>query len=177
MTLPNPCPNVRFCNEGDRERLLAFVRAGHKEDGVFTMSDDKVRRVIADAINPPKDEKGNVKHLVMIGIIDAPNDSNRIAASLALEYTQAWYSEDWSLFELWNNVNKDYRKSTYANDLIKFGKWISDSTKRCLSMGILTTQRLEAKEHLYARKLQKVGAIFVHNLAFCEGPAIVEAVR
>ena len=165
MTFPNPVPNIRFCNEGDRDNLLAFVRAGHDESAMFTLSDAKVRAVIDHGINPPRDEKGGVNHLVLIGIIDAP-DGKGIAASIAIEYTQPWYSDDWVLYELWNNVHRDYRKSTYAQDLIKFGKWISDSTSRPLGMSIYTTQRLEAK-------MAQVGALFVYNMHKAGGPAIV----
>ena len=172
MTLPTPVPNIRFCNEGDRDRLLEFVRGGHDESAMFTLSDAKVRKVIDHGINPPRDANGDINHLVMIGIIDAPDGSGRIAASLAVEYTQPWYSEDWVLYELWNNVNKDYRKSTYAQDLIKFGKWVSDSTGRPLGMQIYTTERLTPKIELYRRKMPQVGALFVYGMEKCRGPAI-----
>ena len=172
MTFQNPVPHIRFCNESDRKRLVAFVRAGHDESAMFTLSEEKVAKVIDHGINPPKDERGNVVHLVMIGIIDAPDDKNRIAASLAVEYTQPWYSEDWVLYELWNNVHKDYRKSTYAQDLIKFGKWVSDSTQRPLGMQIYTTERLTPKIELYRRKMPQVGALFVYNMHLATGPAI-----
>jgi hypothetical protein len=171
MTFPSPVSNVRFCNEGDRDNLLAFVRAGHDESAMFTLSDEKVRRVIDHGINPPRDGNGSVVHLVMIGIIDAP-DNKGIAASLAVEYTQPWYSDDWVLYELWNNVHKDYRKSTYAQDLIKFGKWVSDSTQRPLGMQIYTTERLTPKIELYRRKMPQVGALFVYNMHLAGGPAI-----
>lgn len=174
MTFPNPCPNIRFCNEGDRERLLWFVRAGHDESAMFTLSDRKVQSVIDHGIASPKNDAGDVVHLVMIGIIDAPDDSSRIAASIAVEYTQPWYSDDWVLYELWNNVHKDYRKSTYAQDLIKFGKWVSDSTGRPLGMQIYTTERLTPKIELYRRKMQQVGALFVHNMQLACGPAIAK---
>lgn len=170
MTSEKP-QNIRFCEEKDRDRLLAFVREGHDESAMFSLSEAKVRAVISHAINPPRDENGGVNHLVMIGIIDAP-DKDTIAASLAIEYTQPWYSEDWVLYELWNNVRPAYRKSTYANDLIKFGKWLSDSTNRPLGMQIYTTDRLEPKIALYRRKMPQVGALFVYNMNKATGPAI-----
>ena len=104
MTSQNPVSYIRFCNEGDRDSLLDFVRDGHNESAVFTMSDAKVKKVIDHAINPPKDENGNVNHVVIIGIIDAPDSSGKIAASIAIEYNQMWYSDDWVLYELWNKV-------------------------------------------------------------------------
>lgn len=171
MSFPNPCPNIRFCNEGDRNALLDFVRAGHDESAMFTLSDTKVKTVIDHGINPPKDERGGVVHLVMIGVIDKP-EGGGIAASVAVEYTQPWYSDDWVLYELWNNVHKDYRKSTYAQDLIKFVKWISDSAKRPLGMQIYTTERLTPKIELYRRKMPQVGALFVYNMHLAGGPAI-----
>jgi len=170
--IENPFPHIRFCNEGDRSKLLAFAREGHDESAMFTWSDEKVRKVIDHAINPPKNDAGGIVHLVMIGIIDAPDGSGKIAASMAAEYTQPWYSDDWVLYELWNNVRPDYRKSSYANDLIKFGKWISDSTQRPFGMQIYTTERLNAKIELYRRKMTQVGALFVHNMHLAGGPAI-----
>lgn len=177
MTFPAPVPNIRFCNEGDRARLLSFVKAGHDESAMFTMSERKVQAVIDHGINPPKDERGNVVHLVMIGIIDAPDDSGGIAASVAVEYTQPWYSEDWVLYEMWNNVHKDYRKSTYAQDLIKFCKWLSDSTRKPLGMQIYTTERLTPKIELYRRKMPQVGALFVYNMNLAGGPAITRSAQ
>lgn len=177
MTFISPVPNIRFCKESDRDRLLAFVRAGHDESAMFTLSEEKVRKVIDHGINPPRDDRGGIIHLVMIGIIDAPDDPSRIAASLAVEYTQPWYSEDWVLYELWNNVHKDYRKSTYAQDLIKFGKWVSDSTGRPLGMQIYTTERLTPKIELYRRKMPQVGALFVYGMDKCHGPAIARNVQ
>lgn len=171
MTSANPVDNIRFCQEHDRDKLLTFVRGGHDESAMFTLSDEKVKRVIEHGINPPKDDRGGIIHLVMIGIIDAPG-KDAIAASVAVEYTQPWYSDDWVLYELWNNVHKDYRKSTYAQDLIKFVKWISDSTKRPLGMQIYTTERLTPKIELYRRKMPQVGALFVYNMHLAGGPAI-----
>lgn len=171
---PEKPDNIRFCQEKDRDKLLTFVREGHDESAMFSLSDAKVRSVIAHALEPPRDASGSVNHLVIIGIIDAP-DKDAIAASLAIEYTQPWYSDDWVLYELWNNVRPDYRKSTYAQDLIRFGKWLSDETQRPLGMQIYTTDRLEPKIALYRRKMPQVGALFVYNMDKCRGPAIVGA--
>jgi hypothetical protein len=161
---PNPTI-VRFCAPKDEAKLLEFVRAGHDESAMFTLSDAKVRQVIGDGVRPRND------HLVIVGVIDAP-DSDKIAASIAIEYTQPWYSEDWVLYELWNNVHKDYRRSTYAQDLIKFAKWLSDSTSRPLGMSIYTTERVEPKVALYRRKMPQVGALFVYNMDKAKGPAV-----
>lgn len=159
--------NVRLATPADAEKLVEFVRAGHKESAIFTLSETKIRRIIADATNGTRD------HLVIIGVIDTP-DKSAIAASLALEYAQVYYSDDWFLSELWNNVHADYRKSHYGQDLIKFGKWVSDNSQRTLAMSIITTARLETKIALYRRKMQQVGGIFMYNLGLSQGPAAGE---
>ena len=161
---------VRMCGQNDRKKLLDFVQSGHDESAIFTLSENKVRRIIEDGVS------GNKEHLVIIGVIDAP-DRDMIAASIAIEYTQAWYSDDWGLYELWNNVHKDYRKTSYAQDLINFGKKISDQTNRPFAMSIFTTERVEQKVALYRRKMPQVGALFVYNLNKAHGPAVVRNVK
>lgn len=155
--------NVRLCRKGDEEKLMEFVRAGHQESAIFTLSEKKVREHIEAAVNKTRP--------IFIGVIDAP-DSDRIAASIAIIYNQWWYTEDWSLDEIWNNVRKEYRKSCYGQNLLNFAKWLSDKCSRTLQMGILTTHRLDAKERFYERKLPKMGSVFIYNLQHSHGPAV-----
>lgn len=155
--------NVRVARAGDEDKLFDFVREGHEESATFPLSETKVHNFIDAAISG--------SHPIIIGIIDAP-DSDRIAASIAMVYSQWWYTDAWHLDELWCNVHKDYRKSSFGRDLIDFGKWVSDSADKALHMGIITTHRMEAKIAMYRRKLPQMGAIFIYNAEKSGGPAV-----
>lgn len=159
--------NVRLAGPGDEEKLYQFVCDGHLESAIFSLSESRIRTIIRNAT------EHNANHLVIIGVIDSP-EKDKIVASLAIEYAQPWYSEDWFLSELWNNVHADCRQSHYARDLMAFGKSLADETGRPLSMGIITTDRMEPKIALYKRKMPQVGAYFMHNLSKCKGPAMME---
>lgn len=158
--------NIRICDHGDEDKLYKFIEAGHNESAIYPMSSYKVNQLIDAAISRT--------HPIVIGIIDSPT-KNEIAASMCIVYEQLWYTDEWQLAELWNNVRPDYRKSNYAKDLIRFGKWVSDTANKALNIGIITTERMEAKIRLYQRqKLQQTGAYFIYNINCAHGPAARE---
>ncbi len=158
--------NVRLVQCGDERALYNFIESGHKESAVYALSSSKVNSYIDAAINRTIP--------IIIGIIDSPT-KNEIAASICISYEQQWYTDEWHLGELWNNVRPDYRKSNYAKDLIQFGKWVSDTAGKAFNMGIVTTDRMEAKIRLYRRQeLKQVGAYFMYNMDLAHGPAITE---
>lgn len=158
--------NVRVVQHGDEDKLYRFIAAGHEESAIYPMSGYKVNKLIDAAIQQT--------HPIIIGIIDSPV-CNEIAASICIVYEQLWYTDEWHLGELWNNVRPDYRRSNYAKDLIQFGKWVSDAAERALNIGIVTTDRMEAKIRLYKRQnLQQTGAYFIYNINLAHGPAARE---
>ncbi len=146
--------NVRIATIADKSKVLDFIRAGHEESAVFSLSEYKINLLAEKALTREAP--------VWIAVIDSP-EKNEIAASICIEYCQMWYTEDWHLNELWNNVRKEYRKSSYARDLIAFAKWLSEQANRTLAMGIITNERVEAKMAMYRRKMPQVGAYFMWN--------------
>lgn len=159
-------PNVRIAQHGDENALYHFIEAGAQESAIYPMSGYKVNQFIDASIART--------HPIVIGIIDSP-DGKEIAASMCIVYEQLWYTDEWHLSELWNNVRPDYRKTNYAKDLIQFGKWVSDTAVKALNIGIVTTERMEAKIRLYRRQsLQQTGAYFIYNIGLAHGPAARE---
>ena len=157
--------NVRVVSHGDEAKLYRFIEEGHHESAIFPMSCYKVNQLIDAAINRT--------HPIVIGVIDSPT-ADEFAASICIVYEQPWYTDEWALNEYWNNVRPDYRRSSYAKDLINFGKWVAETSSKTLQMGIVTTERMEAKIRLYRRQLTQTGAYFVYNLHQAHGPAAKE---
>lgn len=161
--------NVRIAGPQDTAAIydLLTTRLYH-ENGVFSVCPEKVIETITHAT----EGRGGV-----IGIIE---ENGEIAASIGMQLGQFWYSEDWHVEELWNFVRKEYRnhignerRSFYAKDLINFGKWFSEQMKMILNIGIISTERTEAKVRLYQRSLTPVGCFFMHNLSAARGPTAI----
>ena len=51
----------------------------------------------------------------------------------------------------------------FAKNMITFAKKCADETKLILLIGIISDEKLEAKERLYARLLPKGGTFFVYR--------------
>jgi hypothetical protein len=165
--------NVRIAGPADTAALydLLTTRLYH-ENGVFSICPEKVIEEITRAT----EGRGSV-----IGIIE---ENGEIAGCIGIALGQFWYSSDWHAEELFNFVRQEYRnhigdekRSFYARDLINFGKWFSEQMKMILNIGIISTERTQAKVRLYQRVLQPVGAFFMHNISVATGPLIIKPSR
>ncbi len=157
--------NVRPAQVQDSEKLFAFLNVAYLDNAPYRINEKKVRNFIAE---------GAADKVVIIGLIDAP-DKDMIAGSIGAVFSQFWYTDDWHIDECWNFVHPDYRKSTYAKDLISYGKWIAESMGMPAHIGILTATRMEPKIRLYRRQdLTQVGALFAYNMATAHGPIAEE---
>jgi hypothetical protein len=164
MTTVKPL-NVRIANlsdEADIYNLLTGEQGLYQENALFEMSAPKVRRAInmglvryKGVLGTPNGPKG------IIGVIE---HDGKVVASVGMEFVQFWYSEDWLLSELWNFVHPDFRKTTYAQDLINFAKWCSDGLSIPLHMGIISKSRVKAKVRLYKRTIPYAGGYFIHGI-------------
>lgn len=153
--------NVRLAIPADDQAIFDLLRNKlYYENGAFSVDDEKTMRTIQTAT---RGEGG------IIGIIDGNNGD--LAGTIGMQLGQFWYSSDWHVEEFWNFVSPDYRKSDYAKNLIDFAKWCAEKMELVLNIGILSTDRTEAKQRLYARRLQPAGMFFFHNLAVSKGPA------
>ena len=155
---------IRLATPEDEEQVFDFLMTLHAENALFPVSPEKVR----DAIKHATDRRGGV-----IALIEG--DDGRIEASLGAVVEPWWYTTAPSLNEVWNYVRADCRQTNHAKRLIEFGKVLADQHLCGIPffMGIISTERTEAKMRLYGRQLQQIGGMFAHGL---ERPAL-EAMR
>lgn len=150
--------HVRFAEPADEERLFDFLMFLYEENALFPIAEHKVR----DMIRHATDKRGGV-----IGIIDGAD--GRIEASIGMVIEEWWYTESPSLNEKWNFVREDCRRTEHAVTMIEFAKTCSERLSKGqmqipLFIGIVSTERTEAKVRMYRRRLQHVGGFFMHNL-------------
>ncbi len=159
--------NVRLAMPKDENALFSILSEElFNENGTFSLSENKARTFIHQAVN----NDGGI-----IGVIE---ERGIIAGSIGLNLGTFWYSDDWHVEEYWNFVRIPYRnhigenRTHYAKDLINFGKWISERMGLVLNIGVISNKKTEAKCRLYGRVLQPVGMFFMHNLQVAKGPGI-----
>lgn len=149
---------VRHATEADEVALFDLLSEMYVENaiGAHPVSRDKVMAAI---------RKGTQRRGTFIGVIDGHD--GRPAASMALELTDYWYSEDWFLHERWMFVRADSRKSRYDEALFRWADGIrcgmGDRTGRPweIVMAFWTPTRLAAKLRLWGRYARQVGGVFI----------------
>lgn len=146
-------PTVRIAQPQDTEEVVRMCHRLHSENGVFALNEAKVR----DCLTRCFERAGTI-----VGVIGQPGS---IEASTCMELSTFYYTDDWHLSELWNFVDKDYRKGTYnAEALINFCKRCADQLRMPLFTGIVTNKQMAGKVRLYRRLLgYPVGAYFLYN--------------
>lgn len=152
-------PKVRTAKPDDEEEIMALCRDLHKENGLFSLSEARVRGIMQQAF---------AGRNAFVGVIGA---RGRIEATACLLMdTSQYYSDDLCLVELWNHVAEPYRSSRNIDALIKFEKDCSDKTGLTLITGIITNNRVAAKVRKY-RQLYgyPAGAFFVYNAKWMDG--------
>ena len=142
---------VRMVGPQDEPAVFELLTMLHAENGIFPMSEDRVRETIHAATG----RKGGI-----IGVVDGDSGPK---ATIGLFMEQLWYSDAWWLVERWNFVHPDHRRTPYAKRTIEFAKWCADNLGLDLLMGIVSNQRTEAKVRLYRRQLPSVGGFFMHR--------------
>ncbi len=143
---------VRIATRADEAQLMDLCRALHKENGLFELDEDMVRTMLYRAFN----REGGI-----IGVIDGDNE---IAACIFALLSNFWYSKDSHIEELFSYVRPNFRRSNYADLLIEFMKRCATEIGIPLVIGVITSDRAEAKVRLYRRKLGvPAGAFFVYN--------------
>lgn len=148
----------RLAGPADAESLYGLCRLLWEENGLFPMSEIKVRRMIEIAVCPAV--KTEVEPITIIGALGPVGN---IEASLALCITQNWYSDAWHVEELWNFVRPDCRRSNHAKSLIEYSKTVQAQIGLPLMIGILSNDRTQEKVRLYSRRLgAPAGAYFVY---------------
>lgn len=150
MSFIEQTPRVRLAKPEDEEEIFAICKSLHAENGIFPMSEPKVRERIRECLH----QKGGI-----IGVIGKPGE---IEALICLTIGCLWYTDAFSLDEHFNYVLPNHRKSENAKELIIFAKACAEQLRLPLMIGILSNERTEAKVRLYQRQLgAPSGAFFL----------------
>lgn len=151
-------PKVRTAKPADEDEIMALCRALHQENGLFSLSEAKIRGILQQAFTGKN---------AFVGVI---GPKGKIEASTCLLIDTQYYSDDWCLVELWNHVGDAYRHTNNIDALIEFGKSCSDKTGLPLVTGIITNNRVAGKVRKYRQRLgYPAGAFFVYNAKWMEG--------
>ena len=147
-----PLPLVRLAQPEDEENIIDLCKRLWKENGLFALSEEKVRATI---------RKYYTREGVIVGVIGNPG---KLEACTCLQLSDFYYTNDWHLAELWNFVDEPYRKSDNAEALIEFGKSCAIQMQMPFFTGIISNKRMAGKVRLYRRSLgYPTGAFFVFN--------------
>lgn len=146
-------PVVRVAVLADLPQLLQMGRDLHRENGLLSLSEEKIKEVALRGI----EGKGGV--IGVIGPIGA------VEAMIHLVVGEYWYSTDGHIEELYNYVKPEYRRTLNAKALINYAKKCADRMNIPLLIGVISNKRTEAKIRLYKRMLgEPTGAYFLYNV-------------
>jgi GNAT superfamily N-acetyltransferase len=150
MAIIEQVPRVRLAKPEDEEEIMAICRQLHEENGIFPMSETKVRAKVHECLY----QRGGI-----MGVVGEPGE---IEAVICLTLGQAWYSDAWSLEEHFAFVLPNHRGSEDAKELVIFAKACARELGLPLMIGILSNERTAAKVRLYQRQLgAPAGAFFL----------------
>jgi hypothetical protein len=158
-------PEVRVAGPLDSSEVYRLLLLGCGENAIFPPNFGKVALVVERFLNyhrlPPNDT-GMRGIIAVIG----PSGGHLEAISM-LHIGQYWYSDSYFLEELIVFVDPTYRKPQpgqpvgHGSALLDWNKSQSTLTGLPLITGVLSKDRTDAKERMYARKLQRIGAFFI----------------
>lgn len=143
--------DIRVAGPDDFQEMFRVCCLLHHENGQHEFSEAKARDFLWRGCN---------RDHALVGVIGPSND---IKAILYLEVMPVYYSDDVQLYEKFMFVRPDCRKSDYAKRLLLFAKRAADELGCDLTIGIISDDKLAAKERLYARHLPKGGTFFVYR--------------
>lgn len=156
--LSNAPSVVRTAVPEDGKEIWRLFLQGHKENGLFTLSPQKVQWLLNRILYPQLIPPGDTGPRGVIGVI-GPVGS--LEALIVLTIGTYWYSDDLHLEEYLVYTDPEHRKSHHVQALIQWMKDQVETTGLPLITGIVSTYRTEAKCRLYRRMLPKVGEFFM----------------
>lgn len=153
----NAQSTVRLAMPEDGQEIWRLFLQGHRENGVFTLSPQKVQWFLNRVLNPQMIPLGDTGPRGVIGVI-GPVGS--LEGLVFLTIGQYWYTDEFHLEEYIIYVDPEHRKSAHARSLVQWMKDQVELTKIPLVTGIISTHRTEAKCRLYRQMLPKIGEFF-----------------
>jgi hypothetical protein len=146
---------VRTGTPEDIDGMMELALAACAENGLTNPNPLKLLNEIWSSLN---------LHHGIVGIIGEPGKTPEAAILLRIE--SLWYTDDLSVVERAIFVHPEYRsaKGGRASKLCSFAKKVSTELTHPLVIGILSSQRTEAKVRLYERQFgQPAGAYWIVN--------------
>ena len=148
---------VRRAFTDEYEPIMTLCRQLHKENGIFTLNEEKVAKVIEAALTADKSKQR--------GILGVIGHLGQIEGMMLLQISQYYYSDDYFLEEMFSFVPPRYRKTDHAKKLLQWAKDMQATLSIPLMIGIVSTHRTEAKVRLYRRMLGTwAGCFFLHGI-------------
>lgn len=141
---------VDMARPEDEDALYNLLLGLHKENGIFTVDEQRSREFIRQAT----ERRGGV-----IGVIRG----EMLEGTIGMVLDQWWYTSDWCLSERWCYVHPSFRRKNHARRLVDFAKFCAAELKVPLQMGIMSTKQTEAKMRLYRRQLTPIGELYLYK--------------
>jgi len=141
---------VKAAQLPDEDQIYEMLLELHQENGIFVVDEERVRSFIREAT----EQRGAI-----IGVIRG--ETGELEASVGMVIDQWWYTLEWCLSERWLFVKPQCRRSTHARRLVDYAKHAAEKMGIPLQMGIMSTQSTAKKEALYARKMTRLGGIYM----------------
>jgi hypothetical protein len=140
--------HIRLAGEPDEMQIFSLCSLMNAEVGLHQLNWPKVSAMIRLATQRMRG---------IIGVIGEPHD---LKGAIFMVIEPVWYSDAFSLMEYFTYVRPDARRSTYALDLLAYGKRCATELNIDFVAGVFSTKRTEAKCKLYRRVMPKVGEFF-----------------
>lgn len=146
-------PAVIGATIDDLPEFMRLFRIMHGECGMFDLDENCIVETFNRAV---KNKEG------VIGLIKG--ERGDIRAMLYLLITRYYYTQQFHLEELFNFVAPEFRKTNYADVLLKYADHCQKMLGIPLVIGVMTNSRMEAKVRKYRRHFgMPAGAFFVHG--------------
>lgn len=146
---------VRVGTPADIDGMMRLAEAACEENGLTRADTNKLLQEIWSALN---------LHHGIVGVIGETD--TRLEAAILLRTEEMWYSNEPSLVERAVFVHPDFRsaKGGRAARLVEFAKQAAENLGMPLVIGIISSQRTEAKIKMYQRHLgEPSGAYWIWN--------------
>lgn len=159
MTVIVSPSTVRIARPDDHQELWRMMLSAHTENGLFTLSPEKVEFLLQRSLNPQAIHPMDQGPRGTIGVIGTPK---QLEAFCWVLIGQFWYSNDYHIEELIAYVDPEFRHSDHSKALIDWMKSLADEMKIPVLTGVMSNFRTEAKVRLYKRHLPPIGAFFLY---------------
>ena len=148
---PVDLSHIRLAGTDDEMQIFSLCSLMNAEVGLHQLNWPKVSAMIRLATQRVR------------GIIGVIGEAHDLKAAIFMVIEPVWYSDNFVLMEYFTYVRPDARRSTYAIDLLAYGKRCADELDIDFIAGVFSTKRTEAKCKLYRRVMPKVGEFFRYH--------------